>query len=41
MKYNLQKIMLRAWRLYREKKELSFTQGMVICKGRGNQRKEN
>ena len=26
MKYNLQKIMLRAWRLYREKKELSFAE---------------
>ena len=24
MKYNLSKIMLRAWRLYRENKELSF-----------------
>ena len=26
MKYNLQKIMLRAWRIYREKKELSFAE---------------
>ena len=45
MKYNLSKIMLKAWKVYRKTKKYqlcrSTSQSMVICKSRRNQCKEN
>ena len=45
MKYNLSKIMLKAWKVYRKTKNISFAEALhrawLSAKGRRNQCKEN